>query len=116
MNDTATHASTHQDPFTAIQETEAQAERGIEHGIHKNAEAVSEARIAREEALKAYEEELKAEGMTQLKEAKEKASSKMESELSAARSEAESLKNTAKNKMHEAVKLITDNFKNSVGA
>jgi len=105
MNDNTT-----QDPFAAIQSTEGSAEKSIEKEMQKNAEAINEAKLAKEEDLKAYEEELRAAGMSELKEVKAKAVAKMESDLSSARSEAEKLKNNAANHMGDAVKLITNAF------
>ncbi|MDP4008334.1 MAG: hypothetical protein Q8P68_04035 [Candidatus Peregrinibacteria bacterium] len=114
MNDTAMHAGTHQDPFTAIQDTEGQAEKSIEKEMHRNTEAMAEARLAREDDLKVYENELKNEGMQKLKETKEAAMNKMEAELKEARTSSELLKSNAKNKMPEAIKLIIDKLNISV--
>ena len=110
MNDDATQTGSNQDPFAAIQSTEGSAEKSIEKEMHKNAEALAQAKLEREEALNAYEEELKTEGVGQLKEVKMKAIAKMEDDLSGARSKAETLKNNAEVKMKEAVQLITDAF------
>ncbi|MBT6069379.1 hypothetical protein HOG48_06545 [Candidatus Peregrinibacteria bacterium] len=106
MNDTSTHS----DPFAQIQNTEGSAEKDIERKAHKNAEALAEAKLAKETELKEYEEGLKAEGMGQLREIKAKATEKANSELKAAMSEAEALKNNASKQTDEAVKIILETF------
>ncbi len=114
MNDDTTTAAATSDPFSQIQNSEGSAEKDIETKSQKNSEALASAKLEKEAALKAYEDELKSEGMGQLREVKAKAMEKMDGELKAANSEAQTLKNSATTRMDDAVNVILETFKSKV--